>query len=412
MTNYREIKSCRVNQSPNLVSVLNLGHQALTGVFPKNASEKITSGPLELVWCPDSGLLQLRHSYEPSEMYGDNYGYRSGLNQAMVNHLTDKVAYLERLISLKDNDCVLDIGSNDATTLKAYTHKKIKRIGIDPTGKKFSQYYTDEIALIPDFFSANAYRSIEKNPARVITSISMFYDLESPVSFAKEVESILADDGIWHFEQSYMPSMLRMNSYDTMCHEHLEYYSLGVVKTILEMSGFRLVDVGMNAVNGGSFAVTAAKYSNKTIPTNHPVINWLLAQEDRMGLNTPRPFRDFEERVFRHRDDLKRLIDSLNADGKKVFGYGASTKGNVVLQFCGLTPKDIPCIAEVNSEKFGCVTPGTHIPIISESEARAMNPDYFLLLPWHFKEGILRREKEYLSRGGKFIIPFPEIEIV
>jgi C-methyltransferase C-terminal domain/Putative zinc binding domain/Methyltransferase domain len=409
---YKKITHCRVSSSDNLVSVLNLGHQALTGVFPRNAAENVTVGPLELVWCPGSGLLQLKHTYNSSEMYGDNYGYRSGLNQSMVTHLTDKVAYLERLVPLKAGDVVVDIGSNDATTLKAYQTKGLKRLGIDPTGKKFAEYYPADISLVPDFFSADAYRSIEKQPARIVTSIAMFYDLDSPITFAQQIESVLADDGIWHFEQSYMPSMLRMNSYDTICHEHLEYYSLAVVKTILEKSGMRLVDVVMNSVNGGSFAVTAAKASNKSIKSNDAVVNWLLDQEDRMGLNTPRPYRDFEERVFRHRDDLTRLIRALNADGKKVLGYGASTKGNVVLQFCGLTAIDIPAIAEVNPEKFGKVTPGTHIPIISEADAKAMKPDYFLVLPWHFKDGILRREKEYLASGGKFIFPFPEIEIV
>lgn len=412
MVAYKEISKCRVGAGKHLVSVLNLGQQALTGVFPQNADEKVTVGPLELVWCPESGLLQLKHSYDAAEMYGDNYGYRSGLNLSMVNHLTDKVSYLERLSNLKSGDVVVDIGSNDATTLKAYGAKGIRRIGIDPTGKKFAEYYPPEIKLVADFFSAAAFRSVEAHPARIVTSIAMFYDLDSPITFAQEIESILADDGIWHFEQSYMPSMLRMNSYDTICHEHLEYYSLGVVKTILEKSGLRLVDVVMNAVNGGSFAVTAAKAANKSIRTNQAVIDWLLEQEMRMGLNTPRPYRDFEERVFRHRDDLTRLIRALNADGKKILGYGASTKGNVVLQFCGLTKKDIPAIAEVNQEKFGKVTPGTHIPIISEAEAKAMKPDYFLVLPWHFKDGILRREKEYLASGGKFIFPFPEIEIV
>jgi hypothetical protein len=206
--------------------------------------------------------------------------------------------------------------------------------------------------------------------------------------------------------------MLRMNSYDTICHEHLEYYSLGVVQKILEQAGMKIVDVAMNAVNGGSFAVTAAKIGNRGVKQNLAVVNWLLEQENRMGLNTPRPFREFEERVFRHRDDLTRLIRALNADGKKILGYGASTKGNVVLQFCGLTKQDIPAIAEVNPEKFGCFTPGTHIPIVSEEEAKAMRPDYFLVLPWHFKDGILRREKEFLANGGKMIFPFPEIEIV
>jgi hypothetical protein len=412
MTAYKEITRCRVDGGQNLVSVLNLGYQALTGVFPKTASEEVTIGPLELVWSPSSGLLQLKHSYESSEMYGDNYGYRSGLNQSMVNHLTDKISYLERLVPLKPGDVVVDIGSNDATTLRAYKTAGIRRIGIDPTGKKFASYYPSDITLVPDFFSASAYRTVESKKARIVTSIAMFYDLESPIEFAKEIEAILSDDGIWHFEQSYMPSMLRLNSYDTVCHEHLEYYTLDVVRKILERAGLRLVDVVMNAINGGSFAVTAAKAANKSVKTNQPVIDWLLEQEGRMGLNTPRPYRDFEERVFRHRDDLTRLIRTLTADGKKVLGYGASTKGNVVLQFCGLTARDIPAIAEVNQEKFGCVTPGTHIPIISEAEAKGANPDYYLVLPWHFKDGIVRREKEFLARGGRMIFPFPEIEIV
>lgn len=409
---YKTIDRCRIGGGGNLVTVLSLGVQALTGVFPESATQTVTEGPLELVWCPNSGLLQLKHSYSSAEMYGDNYGYRSGLNQSMVEHLTEKVAYLERLIRLEADDVIVDIGSNDATLLKAYRTSGLRRIGIDPTGKKFAEHYPSAVALVPDFFSAENFRSVERRNARIVTSIAMFYDLEAPIQFAREVESILADDGVWHFEQSYMPSMLRLNSYDTICHEHLEYYSLGVVQRILEEAGLRIVDVVMNAVNGGSFAVTATKAKNQSVKSNLPVVEWLLGQESRMSLNGPRPYRDFEERVFRHREDLTRLLGKLNADGKKILGYGASTKGNVVLQFCGLTAKDIPAIAEVNREKFGHVTPGTHIPIISESEAKAMKPDYFLALPWHFKEGILRREKEYRAGGGRFIFPFPEIEIV
>ncbi|CAI2717068.1 class I SAM-dependent methyltransferase [Nitrospina watsonii] len=409
---YSEIKECRIGGGQNLVSVLNLGQQVLTGVFPRTSSEHVTAGPLELVWCPESGLLQLKHSYEPGEMYGDNYGYRSGLNQSMVDHLTNKVRYLERTACLKSGDIVVDIGSNDATTLKAYQTTGIQKLGIDPTGEKFKEFYTDDIKLIADFFSEEAYRSAFKEPAKIITSIAMFYDLEDPIGFARQVESILDDDGIWHFEQSYMPSMLRLNSYDTICHEHLEYYSLGVVEKILRESGLKLIDVVMNSINGGSFAVSAVKVGNKTMKPNSPVIDWLLEQEGRMGLTTPKPFRDFEERVYRHRNDLTRLIHSLAGDGKTILGYGASTKGNVVLQFCGFTEKEIPAIAEVNTEKFGRFTPGTNIPIISEKDAAAMKPDYYLVLPWHFKEGIVRREKDYLSEGGRMIFPFPEIEIV
>ena len=412
MAAYSTIRSCRVSRSPNLISVLNLGQQVLTGVFPRNASEQVTAGPLELVWCPDSGLLQLSHSYSPDEMYGDNYGYRSGLNESMVAHLKQKAGMLEQLAKLRAGDTILDIGSNDGTLLKSYSVAGVRRVGIDPTSAKFRQYYPDDIAVLPEFFSAEAFGRASSKPATIVTSIAMFYDLEDPISFAKQVASVMAPDGVWHFEQSYMPSMLRMNSYDTICHEHLEYYSLGVVAKILDAADLEPVDVLMNAVNGGSFAVTACKRSSRNIRRNRAVIDWLLQQEENMGLNTPRPYREFEERVFRHRQDLRRLIDSLVADGKTVFGYGASTKGNVVLQFCGLGPDKIRAIAEINPEKYGRVTPGTHIPIVSEAEARQMKPDYFLVLPWHFKEGILRREREYLASGGRMIFPFPEIEIV
>jgi len=409
---YKEIKACRISGSENLITVLDLGVQALTGVFPKDVTAPLTAGPLRLVWCPDSGLLQLEHTYDLGEMYGDNYGYRSGLNKSMVAHLTQKVRHLQRLRPLTAGDVVVDIGSNDATLLKAYECPGLERIGIDPTGNKFRQYYPDGVRLVPDFFSAQAYKSqFPSKSAKVVTSISMFYDLESPGAFVRDVCDILDEDGVWHFEQSYMPTMLRMNAYDTVCHEHLEYYSLGVVKRLLEQCNMKVIDVQMNAINGGSFAVTAARKSSK-LKSNDPVINWMLGQEERMGLHTPRPFRQFEERVFDHRENLVRLIGELNADGKKVVGYGASTKGNVLLQFCGFTQKDIPCIAEVNPDKFGAYTPGTNIPILSEAEVRAMQPDYMLVLPWHFRENIIQREAEYLASGGKLIFPMPEIEIL
>ena len=408
---YTALERCRVGGGRDLITVLDLGEQMLTGVFPKKPDQLVTSGPLQLAWCPSSGLLQLAHSYDLGEMYGENYGYRSGLNQSMVAHLGQKIRELERFADLAPGDAVLDIGSNDSTSLRAYTVPGLKRIGIDPSGAKFKQYYPDDVRLVPDFFSAEAYNRACDRPAKIVTSIAMFYDLEQPIAFAQQIESILAPGGVWHFEQSYMPSMLRMTSYDTVCHEHLEYYSLGVVQKILDAAGMRAVDVKMNGTNGGSFAVTAVRRDDRRRGTES-VVSWLLEQEDRMGLSTPRPYREFEERVFRHREDLMRLLRSLAADGKKVFGYGASTKGNVVLQFCGITPAEVPVIAEVNPDKFGAYTPGTNIPIIAEAEARAMKPDYFLVLPWHFKDGIVKREAEFLAQGGRMIFPFPEIEIV
>jgi hypothetical protein len=408
---YTEISKCRISNSTNLIEVLSLGNQYLTGVFPKKRDEKVTVGPVDLVWCPDSGLLQMKQSYSLEEMYGDNYGYRSGLNASMVKHLQKKIKSLEKLATPKDDELVIDIGSNDATSLKAYSGK-FRKVGIDPTGNKFKEYYTDDITLIPDFFSARNFKNIFPNEkAKIITSIAMFYDLEDPRSFVADIEKCLADDGIWHFEQSYMPSMLRTNSYDTICHEHLEFYSLKVVKNLLEDEGLRILDVQMNDINGGSFAVTACKLG-ASYKSNLPIINWMLSQELAMGLETIKPYEEFAKRSALHKKNLIELINALVADGKKVFGYGASTKGNVLLQYCGFTEKEIPFIAEVNSEKFGSFTPGTNIPIISEKEAKDMNPDYFLVLPWHFKNSIITREEEYLLNGGKFIFPLPEIEII
>lgn len=407
-----KIAACRISKSKNLIPILSLGTQKLTGVFPSSPKEAITEGPLELVWCPDSGLVQLNHSYDLDQMYGMNYGYRSGLNRSMVDHLTQKIQYLQRLRPLSKGDVVIDIGSNDATTLKAYTAADIIRIGIDPTGKKFREFYTDDIQLIPDFFSADSYHLIAKGKkAKIITSISMFYDLEDPAKFVRDITEVLAPDGIWHFEQSYLPSMLRTTSYDTICHEHIEYYSLSPVVKLLKSCGMKVLDVQMNSINGGSFAVSAC-HADAPLPINHAVIDWLLEQEERMGLNTIKPFQEFADRVLQHRHSLLSLIRALNTSGKKVFGYGASTKGNVLLQFCGLGPKELPCIAEVNQEKFGKYTPGTNIPIVSEAEAKAKNPDYFLVMPWHFKSNILQREQEYLQKGGKMIFPLPEIEII
>lgn len=411
MVSYKSTGRCRIGGADDLITVLDLGEQDLTGVFPTTIDEQVTVGPLQLVWSPSSGLLQLGHSYEPTEMYGDNYGYRSGLNQSMVDHLRRTVGRLEAMGGLKAGDSILDIGSNDSTLLKAYQTEGLDRLGIDPTGNKFKSYYPDDVGLVADFFSAQNYWSATEKKAKIVTSIAMFYDLEDPLAFVKDVAAVLADDGLWHFEQSYMPTMLRKNSYDTVCHEHIEYYSLMVIHNLLRQAGLKIVDFELNTINGGSIAITAAHDHNK-IATNQVLVEWQLEQERRWELDTPAPYFAFADRVERHREDLLRLIRGLTSQGYRVLGYGASTKGNVLLQYCGLTSEDIIAIVEVNEEKFGRFTPGTHIPIVSEAEAEALKPDFYLMLPWHFRDGILKRETNMRNAGVKFISPFPVIQIV
>ena len=409
---YREVTQCRMTGSTQLVPILDLGSQYLTGVFPKERGAELTRGPIELVLCTEGGLLQLRHSYEASEMYGANYGYRSGLNRSMVAHLAEKAASLEALAQIGAGDIVLDIGSNDATLLKSYNSVGQRLGGIDPSAGKFRHFYPSHIDLVTDFFSVEGFQKLFGDlKAKLITSIAMFYDLDDPLSFMRSIEAVLADDGIWHFEQSYMPLMLETKAYDTICQEHIEYYGLAQIKWMADRSGFEIIDVELNKINGGSFAVTVAKHGSR-YAANSAAIESLLQREQDLRLDTPEAYREFVHAVFRHRTELPALVRRLRAEGKKVFGYGASTKGNVMLQFCGLTADDLTCIADVNTDKHGCYTPGTDIPIVSEAEAHAQNPDYFLVLPWHFRSNLLEREQAFLQRGGKMIFPLPNIEIV
>lgn len=408
---YQEISQCRLTGDKNLIPVVNLGNQYLTGVFPRSPKQSVTCGPLELVWSPQSQLLQLHHSYDLDEMYGDNYGYRSGLNNSMVTHLSSKVKYLQELASLKPSDVVLDIGSNDGTTLNSYSSRDIIKVGIDPTASKFKQYYDRDIKVISTFFNAETFYNCSDKPAKIISSIAMFYDLESPITFARDVSSCLEQNGIWHFEQSYMPSMLRRVSYDTICHEHLEYYSVSNIEYILHKAGMKILDVSFNSVNGGSFAVTAAKKDSIYSPDSR-LINWHLEQEKRLQLHTPAPYRRFEEQIYQHRCDLVDLLQLLKRSGSTIAGYGASTKGNVILQFCGIDCDLLDYIVDVNPLKDGCITPGSHIPIVNEDYMNDNLPDYFLVLPWHFRQNILQRERLLLDKGVKFIFPLPEIEII
>jgi len=415
---HSEINQCRVCGNPNLIPILELGSQCLTGVFPSEKNQVISNGPLELVKCSAEkaesvcGLLQLKQSYDLDEMYGTNYGYRSGLNHSMVTHLEQKVLDLLKIITINERDIILDIGSNDGTFLNAFPNCGASLVGIDPTGKKFGEYYADHVELIPDFFSPDLFtREFGSRKAKLVTSIAMFYDLEAPLHFMQQIESILADDGIWHFEQSYMPTMLKQNAYDTVCHEHLEYYGLKQIKWMTEKAGFKIIEVGFNNINGGSFWITACK-KNANYAQNQKLVESILKQESESGLDTPDPYFEFRKRVFDHRDQLVDLIHSLNSSDELILGYGASTKGNVILQFCGFSENDIPAIAEVNRDKFGCYTPGTLIPIIPEGEAKAMAPDHFLVLPWHFRDNFLKQEADFLQSGGKLLFPLPKIESI
>jgi NDP-4-keto-2,6-dideoxyhexose 3-C-methyltransferase len=411
---YTKINKCRICGNQNLIPIIDLGNQVLTGVFPKSQEELITNGPLRLVKCHDEnnsvcGLLQLEHSYESNEMYGENYGYRSGLNSSMVQHLNGKISKIKNFLALNKGDLIIDIGSNDGTTLRAYEDQGYDLVGIDPTGNKFKEYYPPWISLVPDFFSAKLIK--DKYPSRkakVITSFSMFYDLNDPTGFMKEIKEILAPDGIWVFEQSYMPSMLEMCSYDTICHEHLEYYALHQIQWMAELVGLRIIDVSLNDTNGGSFSIACVNAAESSLLPSASVQR-LLDEEVHSKLNTLEPYLKFAARTVRSREELKSFIANIKSKGHTINALGASTKGNVILQYCNLTPQDINLIGEVNPEKFSRFSPGSLIPIISETDLLANHNDYLLILPWHFRKFFLENPK---FNKFKLVFPIPAIEVI
>lgn len=408
---YKKIEKCLICGNTQLERVLDLGEQMLTGVFPDKKGAVLTTGPLCLVKCSGDedvcGLLQIEYSYDLDEMYGENYGYRSGLNASMVTHLHNKVKKILGAIELHEGDLIVDIGSNDSTTLQAYPDGLVL-VGIDPTGIKFHSYYPPHIQLIPDFFSSGLLKErFPDKKAKVITSFSMFYDLQDPLGFMQQIFEVLADDGLWIFEQSYMPTMLAMNSYDTVCHEHMEFYGLRQIKWMTDRAGFRIVDVEFNEVNGGSFSITVSKAHGDLSVI--PLVQKILDDELSQGLNTLQPYQAFAERVANSRRELLAFIKTAHTQGKTIAALGASTKGNVLLQYCGLTGQDIVFVGEVNTEKFACYTPGTWIPIISETELLAKKPDYLIVLPWHFKQFFIENEK---FRNIQLVFPLPQLEVL
>jgi len=410
--------TCRVCGSLALTKVIDLGEQYLQGSFlkPGKQTPPMRKIPTILVRCDPTkdekacGLLQMPYSVPPEILYSV-YWYKSGTNQTMHNHLRGITEEASKFINKKDAR-VLDIGCNDGTLLKYYPKGYIK-FGIDPSDLVLE--ISREINAFQDFFpSEHLLKEIKDKKFDIITSIAMFYDLEDPIHFVRKLKEILSEEGLWVFEMSYMPSMLKLNSYDTICHEHLEYYSLAIIEYILKKTEMKLVKAELNNINGGSIRCYAThidnfKFDNKESFEN---IAALRREEFDLELDTDKPYRHFQDRIEAHKKELISLLKNVKQQGKKIHIYGASTKGNTILQWCGIDNTIVEYAADRNPDKWGAKTIGTEIPIISEDESRAMKPDYYLVLPWHFKEEFLIREKKMIDQGVGMIFPLPNIEII
>lgn len=403
---------CRICNYENLLRVISLGEQKITSIFKKYGEHNnINAYEINLCMCENCGLIQVEETTPPDDMYKTNsYGYLSGISNTMVEHLKKYNEEILEKINLNDGDIVIDIGSNDSTFLHFYS-KNIRRIGVDPTGNQFKNYYND-LELIPDYFNKkNMMNYVGKIKCKIITSICMFYDLPDPVQFAKDIYDFLDDEGIWTCEQSYLLEMLKTNSLDTICHEHLEYYALIQIIEIANRSNFKIIDIKFNSSNGGSFRIYFAKKESKKFTECTILINEILEEENNFNIKDKKTYINFVKNCDYELKKLTDFINCINNNGKKAYIYGASTKGNCILQYCNITEELVKYAVERNPEKIGLST-NTGIEIIDEKTMRNHNPEYLIVLPWHFKNEIIQREKEYLDNGGQLIFYFPTFEII
>ncbi len=403
---YKKIKKCRISGDKNLKKIINFGNVSLTGIFPRKKNKNLFHTPLELVYSNQSKLLQLKHNYNLKYLFGSNYGYRSSLNKSMVNHLKLKYKYLKKKQELKKNDYILDIGSNDGTFLNFFT-KSINKYGCDPTAKKFRKNYKKDIKVITEIFNLKLTNKLKKK-FKLITAIAMFYDLDNPLLFCKAIEKILHKDGIFHVEIAYLPDIISKLSFDTFCQEHLTYYSLKSFEYLLSKTNLKIIDYNRNSINGGSINFDLAfKKSNFKVKKNK--IQLLRNLENKYKVNELKTLKKFSKDMINLITKIKKELKKIK--NKKIYGFGASTKGNVTLQLCDLDNNIINGIYDVNPEKFNCYTPKTNIPIKDEKEITRDSPDYIVFLIWHFKKTILQKFKKFKLKKTKYIWFFPKFKV-
>ena len=407
---YKRINRCRLCNSKKIKKIIDFGSICSSSTFPQKdlKYEKIT--PMVFVMCKDCGLAQLLHNYDLKELYNDNYGYRSGINPAMVKHLSEITGDIKKIVKFKKGDVALDIASNDGTLLKSYKSSNIKCIGIDPTISRFKNFYPKNFNISSAFFSKKKYLKLSKNKkAKTITSIAVFYDIIKPDNLVSDIKDILAKDGIWVMEQSYLPLLLKNNAYDSICHEHLTYFTLKQINYLCNKNGLRVFKTSLNNIYGGSIRVFIC-HKNSKYKVNQNLIQKCKKLEIKY-VNDKYIF-SFEKKIKLLSKELNFVVKKLNKKKETIHVYGASTKGNIILQYSKINKKHIRFAADRNPLKWNRKMPGSNIPIISEKNSRSKKPGFYLILPWHFKKEFIKREKKFLLKGGQLIFPLPKVQII
>lgn len=402
---------CISCKNKKLKKIVKIGKQPLSGVFYNSPKFTLKKYSLDLYECDKCNLVQLKKTAKKSKMFGKTYEYRTSLSNLMRNHIFQKVRFLKKHKLVNTNSSIIDIGSNDGTFLNCF-QKSNNLIGVDPTAKKFEKFYKRNVHICSNFFSEEAIKNflkkkeIQVNKFDVITSFAMFYDVENPNKFCKDIFNLLNENGIWMLELSYMPLMLKNLTYDQICHEHISYYSLTTFKKIIEKNNIKLVDINFNEINGGSIEIICAKKNSKHIPKNKRIEKVLLDEKKINNVS----FKRFNKRINNVKKDVRNFF-SKNSD-KLIIGYGASTKGNVVLNHCKLRKSNLKYVCDGSSKKEGMYTPGTNLKIISKKKMRELKPSHLFILIWSFRKEVIKQELSYLKNGGQLVFHLPRFHIV
>jgi len=403
--------NCRNCKTKKVKKVFDLGKLYFTGKFPPSINSKLGKGELGLSFCDNCKLVQLNKSYDSKYLFSKDYGYKTGINSTMTNHMKDVQSFILKKIKLKDQDYILDIASNDGTLLNLFP-TYCNKVGIDPILQRYKKEYKNVKYKISDFFSSKILKKNKINKKfRIVTALSVFYDLDDPNIFLNDIEKILEDDGICLIENADLYSIIKLNMFDTICHEHVAYYSTKIMIQMANKNNLRIFDLKKNSINGGSLQYYICKKKSKFL-NNEKVIKNILEREKNLGLSNIITIKKFYSRISKLKLNTMKLLKKISQQNKKILGYGASTKGNVLLQYYDIDKNNIEYIADRNPYKFGKYTPGTKIKIISEKQARKIKPDYFFVLPWHFKKEILMRESKIRKQGTKMIFPLPNLKII
>ena len=398
----KKINHCLLCKNRKIKKIFSLGNLFVSNFVNKKNIMKGIKAPLNLLYCSKCSLIQLSHIAPQEIMYRRFYWYRSGVTKIMRTGLKNIFTESLKKVKLNKNDVVLDIGANDGTLLKYYKNRKIKTISCEPA-KNFTKILKkNSHFLINNFWKKKELDKIlfkfKLEKPKIITAIGMFYDLEDPNKFIKDAADSLHDDGIFIAQLMCLKTMIQKNDLGNICHEHIEFYSLKSLKFLFEKNGLEIFKIEENDINGGSYRIYCRKYTKGSIKLKNE--------------NVLQMMKIFIKRAKKNKNITMNFIKRKLKQRKKIFLYGASTKGNTVLQYYGINNKIVPFASERSPEKCGKYTIGTGIKIISEKVARKLNPDYFFVTPWGFIKEFIKREKIWLKNGGKFIVPFPKFRLI